>query len=30
MIVATAISVRAPIVTKDRVIRQCSAVRTIW
>ena len=30
MIVATAISVRAPIVTKDRVIRQCAAVRTIW
>jgi PIN domain nuclease of toxin-antitoxin system len=30
MIVATAISIRAPIVTMDRVIRQCTAVRTIW
>ena len=30
MIVATEVSIRAPIVTKDRVIRQCAAVRTIW
>jgi len=30
MIVATAISIRAPVVTKDRVLRQCAAVRTIW
>jgi PIN domain nuclease of toxin-antitoxin system len=30
MIVATAMSLRAPIVTKDRAIRRCGAVRTIW
>ncbi len=30
MIVATAISLRAPIVTKDRAIRRYDAVRSIW
>jgi PIN domain nuclease of toxin-antitoxin system len=30
MIVATAMSLRAPIVTKDRAMRRCSAIRTIW
>ena len=30
MIVATAMSLRAPIVTKDRAIRRCDGVRTVW
>jgi PIN domain nuclease of toxin-antitoxin system len=30
MIVATAMSVRAPVVTKDRAMRRCAAIRTIW
>ena len=30
MIVATAMSLRAPVVTKDRAIRQSNAVRTVW
>ena len=30
MIVATAMSLRAPIVTKDRAMRRCAAIRTIW
>ena len=30
MIVATAIALRAPIATKDREMRRCRAVRTVW